>query len=89
MLPGDSSRAQSEFVGVAKPLKKCPFCREPIAAEAVRCKHCQADLTGSAAPETPSPTFSRFNTFRVGFLAGLLFAAILAVIAYLHFSQTP
>lgn len=27
------------------PEKKCPFCAETIKSEAVRCKHCQADLS--------------------------------------------
>lgn len=26
--------------------KLCPYCAEPIQREAVRCKHCQADLLG-------------------------------------------
>jgi hypothetical protein len=30
-------------------MKTCPFCVEEIQDEAVRCKHCHADLTGSAA----------------------------------------
>jgi energy-coupling factor transporter transmembrane protein EcfT len=28
--------------------KKCPFCAEPIRAEAVKCKHCGSDLASSA-----------------------------------------
>lgn len=29
--------------------KRCPFCGEEILAVAVRCKHCQADLSGGTA----------------------------------------
>jgi len=25
--------------------KKCPFCAEPVRKEAVKCKHCQSELT--------------------------------------------
>ena len=74
-------------MSVAKPLKKCPFCREPIAADAVRCKHCQADLAGSVSQETRRSPLSRLNTFRAGFLSGLLFAVVMAVVVYIHFSH--
>ena len=31
----------------SKDVRKCPFCMEPVAAQAVRCKHCQADISAS------------------------------------------
>jgi uncharacterized membrane protein YhaH (DUF805 family) len=39
----------------------CPYCREPIIAGALKCRHCQSDLTGStssagAADRTTSTT---------------------------------
>ena len=68
---------------VAKETVRCPFCREPIAAGALRCKHCHADLTGGAGRKK-SP-LAALNTFRTGFLAGVLFSLILAVLIYLQF----
>lgn len=29
-------------------LKNCPFCAEPIRAEAIKCKHCSSDLSAKA-----------------------------------------
>ena len=69
-------------MSLAKEIAKCPFCREPIAIGAIRCKHCHADLGGKGKP----PSFlKRLDTFRTGFLSGLLFMVILIVLAYYQF----
>jgi len=70
-------------MSVAKQLQKCPFCLEPIIAGATRCKHCQADLT--AGGKKKSSRLARLQTFRVGFLTGILFSLILVVLIWAHF----
>ena len=69
-------------MSVVKEMVKCPHCKEPIVAGATRCKHCHADL-GDAFKKRS--LFARFNTFRNGFLTGLLFAAILVFLVYVQF----
>lgn len=70
-------------MSLAKETKRCPFCQEVISATAIRCKHCHADLSDSAR-KAKKNSLSHLNTFRVGFLSGLLFSAILAILAWLQ-----
>ena len=70
-------------MSLAKQSTVCPFCKEPIAAGATRCKHCQADL---AKPDSAKKSrLAKFNNFRAGFLVGVIFSIILAVLAYFQF----
>ena len=70
-------------MSVAKQLSVCPFCKEPIAAGATRCKHCQADL---AKPDIAKKSrFAKYNNFRFGFLVGILFSIVLVLLAYFQF----
>jgi len=69
-------------MAVVKQLTKCPYCLEPIAAGATRCKHCQADLT---ANKKKSGVLKGLDNFRTGFLTGVLFSLLLAVLAWYHF----
>lgn len=70
-------------MAVARSLTKCPFCLEKIAVGATRCKHCQADLAGASQTRAP---MAKLNTFRTGFLSGILFMLALIALAYLHFN---
>jgi hypothetical protein len=74
-------------MSVPKLMQKCPFCLEPIIAGATRCKNCQADLSTSA--NRPKAWLTTYNTFRVGFLTGLLFGLIVAILIYGHFYLIP
>ena len=73
-------------MSVPKLMQKCPFCLEPIIAGATRCKNCQADL--SSAAKRQKTWFSQYDFFRVGFLTGLLFGLIVAILIYGHFYLT-
>ena len=70
-------------MSVARETIKCPFCRETILAGATRCKHCHADL-GSKRRRPSSLT--KLNTFRTGFLSGVLFSLIVAILLYYQFA---
>ena len=69
-------------MSVVKQTTVCPYCKEQIAAGATRCKHCQAEL---GKPEAKKSWFAKYNTFRMGFLTGVLFTVVLIVLGYLTF----
>ncbi len=70
-------------MSVASLTEKCPHCREPIKSGATRCKHCHADL---ATPPSKRSVFAGYNTFRFGFLTGILFTLIILLLVYLQFT---
>lgn len=70
-------------MSLAHESNRCPYCREPIAVGAIRCKHCHADLAGPRKKWGLS--LPEINNFRVGFLCGLLFVAIVEVLLYYQF----
>ena len=74
-------------MSVAKVLANCPFCNEPIAGGALKCKHCQSDLAALAAAQKKKEKkfFARYNNFRFGFLTGVIFSVILTILLYLQF----
>jgi TM2 domain-containing membrane protein YozV len=49
--------------------KSCPFCAEPIKKAAVRCKHCQADLSKVPDPGAEPPAPAIGEDFEQRFLA--------------------
>ena len=69
-------------MSVAKEMRKCPYCREPIALDALRCKHCHVDLSEGKK----RPAFvKKIDTFRTGFLAGILFTVVIYMLIYYQF----
>ncbi len=66
-----------------KPLTKCPFCKEQILEGAIKCKHCHSEL--KALEKEEPGFFSRLNTFRNGFIAGVVFMLVLVILAWKHF----
>lgn len=70
-------------MSIAKTVGACPYCKEPIHPQAVKCKHCQSDL--SEAKKKKRSFFAPYNTFRYGFLTGVLFALIMGLLVYLQF----
>ncbi|QLS37378.1 zinc ribbon domain-containing protein [Citrobacter sp. RHBSTW-00903] len=77
-LVGDKLKAFATSV-------KCPYCAEPISAEAVKCKHCGSEVTPSSDISIAEKTEAgnRLVGVNVKIIAGavvLVFAAIIASI---------
>ncbi len=70
-------------MSVAKETRKCPYCREPIALAATRCKHCHADLNDGSRKRPSS--LKKVDTFRTGFLCGVLFTVVIYLLIYYQF----
>ena len=70
-------------MSVARQTTVCPFCKESINATATRCRHCHSVLKPSR--DVKKPLLANYNNFRVGFLSGVLFSLIIAVLFYLQF----
>ncbi|PTU02446.1 hypothetical protein DBR45_12275, partial [Pseudomonas sp. HMWF031] len=64
--------------------KKCPYCAESIKPEAIRCKHCQANLESSPVrlPEPPpKPGMRTFGKVVIGlFVVVALFLGFGAIV---------
>ena len=67
-------------MSLATTTDRCPHCKEPVHREATRCKHCQGTI------DRPRSRWARLkkklNTFRTGFVSGVVFATILFVLLY-------
>ena len=70
-------------MSLAKEITKCPYCKEPIAAGAIRCKHCHADLV--KRDDKKGSRLAKHDTFRIGFLCGIIFAIVIFVLGYIQF----
>ncbi len=69
-------------------MTRCPFCKESIIAGATRCKHCQSELPARSArsDRLTARVTNKLNTFRTGFLTGVVFSLIIAFLIYRTFA---
>lgn len=69
-------------MSVVKQTAVCPHCKEQIVAGATKCKHCRSEL-GKA--DSKKSRLARYDTFRAGFLVGVLFTIVVIILGYLTF----
>lgn len=61
---------------------RCPKCKETILVGAIICKHCQSEIK---PPKTGLQTkLNKYDKFRTGFLAGILFIMILITLTAMY-----
>lgn len=54
LLPKKTADAATITRPASRKTKRCPLCAEDILAEAIKCKHCGADISATSEP-SPSP----------------------------------
>ncbi len=59
-----ATHSRSEAANGSGQYKKCPYCREQILADAIKCKHCGSSLDGGSAPVS-SGGFSNIELLEV------------------------
>ncbi len=67
-----------------KPMKACPYCKEKIREEAVKCRYCYSELPGNKS--RAKRLKNALNTFRTGFLTGVVFMLLIVILFYHHFN---
>lgn len=70
-------------MSLPRPNVPCPFCKEMIHPDAVKCRFCQSELK-SATKKRGNP-LAKYLTFRNGFLIGVLFTIVVGVLIYSQF----
>ena len=63
--------------------KKCPYCAEDIASEAIKCKHCGELLTDEAKEEKKQQEVAVKKESRSGALTWLIVLGVIALLVAL------
>ena len=65
-----------------KGLKKCPYCAETVKLEAIKCRHCQSDLSGNKTKTDSNITVVDGMKNGLGIIITLVLILILIVIIF-------